>query len=364
MAELKPLVLIVDDVPKNLQLLGNLLSEVDCNIAVATNGKQALAIVANTKPDLILLDVMMPEMDGHETCTILKSKPETKNIPVIFLTAKVETEDIIKGFKLGAVDYIMKPFNGIELLSRVNTHLKIRKAQYDLEIANATKDKFFSIIAHDLKNPFNTIMGFSEILIKKIESQSKEDQLKFLKLVYTSAKDANSLLENLLSWARLQTGTMTINSVKLSTMDLMENVVHFIEPMAAKKAISLIYDEEEEYEISADENMLTTILRNLGTNAIKFTNEGGEVRYTIELKTDEKLAFFSVQDNGIGMSQNITEKLFRIDSKTSTLGTENETGTGLGLILCKDFVHLHGGEISVESEEGKGSKFSFTIPLA
>src|SRR4030043_1705809 len=161
----KPMILIVDDVPKNLQLLGTLLREIDCDITVAMNGQQALETVPKVSPDLILLDVVMPEMNGFEVCKKLKSLPKTKDIPVIFLTAKTETKDIVKGFELGAVDYITKPFIGSGLIARVNTHLSLRHTQEELRQANATKDKFFSLIAHDLRTPFAILIGFSEYLV-------------------------------------------------------------------------------------------------------------------------------------------------------------------------------------------------------
>lgn len=359
----KPLILIVDDSPQNLQVLGMILEGVDCDIAVASDGKQALKTAKEQLPDLILLDVMMPVMNGHEACKKLKENPVTADIPVIFLTALGDAEDIRLGFQLGAVDYIQKPFNGVELLARVKSHLNNKKILSELEFVNATKNKFFSIIAHDLKNPFHTIIGFSEMLMKNIDTLSKEDQLKYLELIYTSGKDAHTLLENLLDWSRMQVGTIKGDMVLLSSVEVIELALHFLEPMARKKSIKLLFDPKEDYELYADENMLNTMLRNLGSNAIKFTHDGGTVRFSTKLADGGKGVSFIVEDNGIGMSQSTVSELFRIDAKQSRTGTGNETGTGLGLILCKEFAEFHRGSISVESEECKGSKFVITLPV-
>ena len=187
--EYKPLILIVDDIPKNLQVLSSILSFEGYQISFASSGSQALNIIETSLPDLILLDIMMPIMDGYEVCKILKSNPRTKDIPIIFLTGKVEAEDIVHGLKIGAVDYITKPFNSAELLSRVHTHIELKlsrdaivKYNYELEESkkqllelNASKDKFFSIIAHDLRSPFTGFIGLSQLLSEEYDSINKEE---------------------------------------------------------------------------------------------------------------------------------------------------------------------------------------------
>jgi signal transduction histidine kinase len=232
-----------------------------------------------------------------------------------------------------------------------------------LEYANATKNKFFSIIAHDLKNPFYTIIGFTEMLMKNLDTNTKEDQLKYLSMIYNSGKDAHNLLENLLNWSRLQIGTIKANKVMLSSVDIIDRVIHFLEPMAKKKSIELVQQEDDEYEILADEEMLQTILRNLGSNAIKFSPEEGIVRFITKTQNGDNLIHFIVEDNGIGMSDEIIKNLFQIDAKQSRKGTSNESGTGLGLILCKEFSEYHQGSLKIESEEGKGSRFTVILPV-
>ena len=187
----KPLILIVDDTTKNIQVLGNMLYSKGYNISVATSGKEALESVKAKTPDLILLDIQMPEMDGFEVCKNLKSNPSTKEIPVIFLTAVTDPEKIVHGFELGAVDYITKPLNPAELFMRVATHIEIKESRTKLEELNATKDKFFKIIAHDLRNPFAGIMGLSEIMENELKDNGKLNESTFLQysqLIFNSAK--------------------------------------------------------------------------------------------------------------------------------------------------------------------------------
>lgn len=360
----KQLVLIVDDSPQNLQILGILLEEIDCEIAVASNGKDAVDIAKEQHPDLILLDIMMPVMDGYEACQILQQDEETSDIPIIFLTALSNPDDLVKGLKLGAVDYVAKPFKGVELLARVRNHLRTRSMMKELAYLNATKNKFFSIIAHDLKNPFYTIIGFSELLMKNIDSQTREEQLKYMHLIYNSGKDAHDLLENLLNWSRIQIGTIRAEMTSINSFDLVEKTISFLEPMARKKAIQLVQEEDAEYNFRGDENMMHTILRNLGSNAIKFTEPSGEVKFITREMDDGSGVEFTVRDNGIGMSEEIKDNLFRIDVKAARKGTDKESGTGLGLLLCKEFVDYQGGSIHFESQEGSGSSFTIRIPYA
>lgn len=372
-----PLVLIVDDIPKNLQILSNILNTEGYQISFASNGLQALSVCEATKPDLILLDIMMPEMDGFEVCQRLKSNDTTKYIPIIFITGKAEMDDIVHGFKLGAVDYVTKPFNAIELISRVRNHIELKlsrdvivqynhqlkSTQDELKQTIASKDKFFSIIAHDLRGPFSGFLGLSELLADEYEMLAKEEISQIATSMNKAAKRLFNFLENLLDWSRAQMGRMDYNPFVFELSDLVDRYIGLLQTTAAEKNIKLINEVPDQTSVFADNNMLGTILRNLLSNAIKFTNNGGEVRVGIEGET-EGLYKVSVTDNGIGMTQEALEKIFRIDTKFTTPGTNNETGTGLGLVLCKELVDMHGGKIEVFSEKKVGTKFVFTIPNA
>jgi signal transduction histidine kinase/streptogramin lyase len=231
----------------------------------------------------------------------------------------------------------------------------------ELNELNASKDKFFSIIAHDLKNPFNTIIGFSEILSEEISSGNQVRSIEYANLIKTSAVQTFRLLENLLEWANSQTKKISYNPSDINLRELFTEDFNILNDMANRKNIDLKILIPESLMIRADRNMIKTVLRNLISNAIKFTAKGGKVEANAVIS--KKQVEITVSDNGIGMTKEIMGKLFRIDAKLSTRGTENEKGTGLGLFLCKEFVEKHGGRISVESEPGKGSIFRIILPV-
>lgn len=356
----KPVILIVDDVPRNIQVLGALLNKFECELAVAMNGQQALDTVSKIQPDLILLDVMMPIMDGHEVCMRLKESNETKEIPIIFITAKSETEDIIKGFELGAVDYVTKPFIGSELLARVKTHLTLKNIKESLQDEVATKNKFFSIISHDLRGSFGIILSFVQLIQENREYLSTEEINELLADIGKTSKNTLNLLENLLEWARSQTGRINFNPEKLLVHDLSAEVIQSSQDIAINKEINLHTTVDISNSAFADRNMVLLVIRNLVSNAIKFTPKKGEI--IIESKELDNSVKISVRDSGVGIKSEKIDSLFKIDSKVSTLGTENEQGNGLGLVLCKEFVEHNGGEIGVDSEIGKGTTVWFTLP--
>ncbi len=358
----KPIILIVDDVPKNIQVLGTLLSKFDCELAIAMNGKQALDTVAKVKPDLILLDVMMPVMDGHETCKALKSDDLTKDIPVIFLSAKTENEDIVKGFELGAVDYVTKPFIGSELLARVKTHLTLKAAQKTLNQEVNSKNKFFSIISHDLRGAFGIIMNFVQIIQENKEFLSEDEINELLDDIGNTSKNTLELLENLLRWARSQTGSIKFNPENYNLSDLLSEIQQKQQDIASSKNITIKYEKQEDRNIYVDKNMILVVLRNLISNAIKFTDAGGKI--ILRSQANGSHVKIEVTDNGTGIKPDVVDKLFTIDTKVSTYGTEQEQGNGLGLVLCNEFVKRNNGEIGVNSVYGEGTTVWFTLPLS
>nr|WP_319266202.1 hybrid sensor histidine kinase/response regulator [uncultured Draconibacterium sp.] len=357
----KPVILIVDDVPKNIQVLGTLLAKFKCELAVAMNGQQALDTVEKVKPDLILLDVMMPIMDGHETCRRLKSNEATKDIPVIFLSAKTETEDIVEGFKLGAVDYITKPFIGKELAARVRTHLTLRQTQQTLSEEVHSKNKFFSIMSHDLRGAFGIITNFVQLIQEGGDFLTTEEKEELLNDIQTTSANTLDLLENLLKWARSQTGAIKFSPEKLPLACIFDEINRNHTNIAQAKEINITSSTKEDIEVYGDRNMILLILRNLVSNAIKFTQKGGQISISAE-KAGEMVKVV-VADTGIGIDEDKVKNLFSIDSKTTSTGTANEQGHGLGLVLCKEFVKINNGQIGIESTPGKGTKVWFTLPV-
>ena len=236
------------------------------------------------------------------------------------------------------------------------------KSQKRLKESNQTKDKFFNIIAHDLKGPFTSFLAITEILSNDPESITEDQKTHFLKSLNNSAVYLESLLENLLQWARTQSGTLEVNLRCVKVHDMVKQNLKIILANAQNSKIRLINDVDEDAMVLADSNLVNTILRNLLSNAVKFSKPGGQVKLSSR-KVDAKYLEFSVSDRGIGIAQDDLPKLFRIDSNTKTIGESTEKGTGFGLILSKDFVEKLGGKIIVESELGKGSVFRFTLPI-
>lgn len=595
-------VLVVDDNPTNLGLLFEYLNAYSITVLVAEDGESAFALIKDRKPDLILLDIWMPGMNGFEVCTELKRQEYSRDIPIIFISAMSDTTGKLRGFDLGAVDFITKPFHKEEVLARITAQLTIlnqrralekeieirknseeelrksqdvleekvkertvelsganeqlrnqieqykkarqsieyrlsfdevvtrissnlisasaenifdqlhisleqlaafldverayvlfiseslnkieeaieyyppdqnpgvslfkgmsidafsikfpffkhligddqqilkvddldqlpeaaeiekamfaslnvksflmipliedgkvegfigfnakktkriwsevdismlkivgeifhnsykrkiyeeRITQYseELQQTNASKDKFFSIIAHDLMNPFTVMMTLSDMLVRYYDRYEDEKRIKNIIDINQAVKRTYSFLENLLQWARSQKGTIEVIKESLSLMELLTQVHFLHKTQLEEKQITLNFDIPENTTIFADKNTITTVFRNLIANAIKFTHQGGEI--TITVKQDDQHTDISITDNGIGMKQEHLEKLFKIDQSSTTVGTANEKGTGLGLILCKEFIDKNGGELRVNSQEGKGSCFTVTLP--
>jgi signal transduction histidine kinase len=237
--------------------------------------------------------------------------------------------------------------------------MQLHRYSQELQELNATKDKFFSIIAHDLKSPFNSITGLSEMIKNEARFMDVGTIEKFAGVIHSTASNTYKLLENLLEWASIQQSNIAFQPEQVILQKIAEEIIELSIEKASRKKIKIINCIPEGLIISADKNMLKTIIRNLVSNALKFTQANGEVKIAA-VKTDEQIEI-QVIDNGVGISPENIEKLFKIGSNYSQRGTENEKGTGLGLLLCKEFVEKHNGKIWVESEEGKGTTFAFTI---
>jgi two-component system sensor histidine kinase/response regulator len=244
-----------------------------------------------------------------------------------------------------------------EMILLQDENLKINNKK--LTILNATKDKFFSIIAHDLKNPFNSILGYSELLIEEFKELTEEKKLEFIGAIHDSSRRIYVLLENLLEWASTQTGNIRFHPEVFDLCEVFETNYALIRSKFEEKGILFSKDLSDNTQVFADYNMISTVIRNLLGNAVKFT-EKGEIKAAI--KPINNHLEVSISDSGIGIPAKILAGIFEIDHKTSTAGTRGEKGSGLGLLICKEFVLKNGGEIFVTSEEGKGTTFTFTVP--
>lgn len=362
-----PIILVVDDNAKNLQIIALTLRELNYKLIIADSGQKAIELIDRYTVDLVLLDVMMPEIDGFEVCRYIKSNPKNEGIPVIFLTALSEKANIVKGFELGAVDYITKPFNKEELLSRIKNHLDLKFARDELQIltnnlaeSNAIKDKMFSVIGHDLRSPVGSIKMMLNFMLSNIESYDLSKIKESITSLSKTSEEVFNLLENLLWWARSQNGTLACIPEEIELCSLITSLYFLNKESLSIKNIKLETAIDKDCKVYADMNMLKTVLRNLISNAIKFTHLGGQV--SISACEVDSTTIIKIADTGIGIAEENLKNLFNEKSMISSPGTNNESGSGLGLILCKNFVHANQGEISVESMPQKGSVFTITLP--
>lgn len=362
-------ILVVDDVISNVLLLKVLLAAQKFNVITASNGMEAIDITKKQQPDLILLDVMMPGMSGFEVAQKLKNDPEVQHIPIIFLTALNSTADIVTGFKVGANDFISKPFNKEELVIRVNHQISLIAAKRiilqkteELKKTIQGRDKMYSVIAHDLRSPLGSIKMVLNMFVMTMSPQMiGEEQYEMLDSANKSTEELFTLLDNLLKWTKTQTGRLTVVFQDFELVKSISGVFEIFSLVSSSKNIELIFDSNEEINVRGDIDMVKTITRNLLSNAIKFSFSGSKI--IIEVKKIGNMAVVSVKDFGKGMSQEELQKLFNSETHFSKYGTNNEEGSGLGLLLCKDFATKNRGDLWLQSEEGKGSTFFFSVPL-
>lgn len=502
-------VLIVDDSQTINLSISSVLNENGIQTTSAFDAEAAWVLLEKTTFDLIILDVVLPESNGFQLCKRIKTRDEYKDISIIFITGLADKDNIVHAFELGAVDYIIKPFNISELLARVKIHLELvltkktlqneikehqlkaialkeseenykllfdnmtngfivsqfildnnntfpkfkvlsvnnafneitglnqhnekelfiaelfkdkeeediynkfknvalyreqykfqfysqyidkflnitifapkygffaliieditqqKKAEIELQNSekqlrefNETKDKFFSIIAHDLRSPFTSIIGLSELMVNETDLSSTEYK-EYAHLIYQSSSKTYDLIENLLSWAKSQMGSIKNNPRDVNAEQIVNDIIGILSEKARQKKLLLINKIEPDSIIFVDKDMLNTVLRNLLNNAVSFTSEQGKV--TIEMKVNNHDVEFSVEDTGVGIEKEHLMNIFRIDINKLSIGNSKEKGNGLGLVICKEFVQKMGGKINATSKIGIGSKFYFTIPNA
>lgn len=355
-------ILIVDDTPENLLVIARTLEPEGYEMRFSQDGAAAINIAKETSFDLIILDVMMPNMDGFEVCRRLKEDPTIEDVPIIFITAKTDTNSIVKGFEVGGVDYLTKPFHIGELRARVGTHLKLRLRERELRQLNATKDKFIGIIAHELKIPLGGIKGFVNIMNEQFELCSIADIRENISLVKDAVENLSALVENLLNWSNLQIAPILYHPNDFELNSMVYDIINWFKSEIDYKHLTIEVQVNNELQVHGDIGMIESILRNLLSNAIKFNRKDGYVK--ISSTEQEQEIFIIVEDKGIGIAEEDCQKLFRLDAEFKQIGTYGEVGTGMGLILAKEYVIRHGGRIWLESEVETGTKVFFTLPKA
>jgi CheY-like chemotaxis protein/HPt (histidine-containing phosphotransfer) domain-containing protein len=384
------IILVVDDITENLQVLISILKKHQYKINFANSGKQAINRVKNVKPDLILLDLMMPGMDGFQVCEYLKSDEKYRDIPIIFLTASHEEHHILRAFEIGAVDYVTKPFKSQELLARVKNHLELKyakdklknsqnylkKALTELVIARdkaleaeRVKSQMLANTSHEIRTLMSGVLGMTELLLNTYLNEEQND---FVSTLKNSGESLLNLINDILDFSKLESGALKLKKTSFNLHKMMEDLQSLFSHRANQKNINFSYhitsDIPQDIVLIGDEFRLRQILSNLISNAVKFTDQGKIEIKIKKVEADENdnspssvNLLFEVKDTGIGISEKNQAQLFKSFSQISHNNEHYYDGTGLGLAICQQLVQLMGANILVESEEEKGSNFFFTV---
>ncbi len=365
----KSKILVVDDVRINFEILRRTLLPEGYKLFFANNGKTALELVSIDKPDLILMDLTMPELDGFETCSLLKNSENTKDIPVIFVTGSSGTDEILRGFELGCVDYITKPFCMDEVRVRVRAHIQLlnvcnqlkEKNQALIEL-NEVRNDFIGIAAHDLRNPLAIVCGIAELIKESNGNLSAEKIKHYIAMIHTSGKRMLSLVNDLLNNATIEKGSLNINIEVGSVKELIDERIELFKTKAQLKNIVIHRSLNDIESVLLDNNYISQVIDNLISNAIKFSEYNKNIYVTLEQQNSE--AIVSVKDEGPGISLEDKSKLFEQFQRLSARPTAGEESTGLGLAIVKKIIDAHNGALGVSSHLGSGSTFSFTLPIS
>ena len=368
--KLREIILLVDDNYTNIELLKNILEKDGYEIAFASNGEQALKLATKLNPNLILLDIMMPGIDGFEVCQRLKENKMTRGIPVIFISAKSKHEDIVKGFEIGGTDYITKPFNISEVLARVRTHLQIQnlmaqkekskeKAKayaQELKRSNQDLEDFAQLASHDLQEPLRKVMTFGDRLQNRL-ANSDEESIDDINRMQSATIRMQQLIDDLLSYAKVTTKTQPFKGIDFDQA-VKEALFNLEDSISESKGI---VNFEALPIIEADPVQIRQLFQNLIGNALKYCEKGVApvVNISSQPASDNKIAIL-VEDNGIGFEEKYADRIFRLFQRLH--GRSEYSGTGMGLAICKKIVERHGGTITAESVLGKGSTFIITLP--
>ncbi|MEO1670734.1 MAG: ATP-binding protein [Cyanobacteria bacterium J06631_2] len=361
--DIKGDILIVDDTPANLRVLSATLSGRGYEVRCVNSGAMALTVARNAPPDLILLDIKMPEMDGYQVCQQLKSDPKTYEIPVIFLSALDDIADKVKAFTAGGVDYITKPFQTEEVLARVKNQLTISHlrqkltAQNDeLMRSNLELEQFASVVSHDLQQPLQVIVGFARMLEKKSQNWQSEDTKKFLGHILVSGTHMQELIRDLLAYSRVNTSDPAYEPVDCN--EVLSQVLNNLQMANARS--NAVVDYPPLPTVMANESQLEQVFQNLISNALKFQRPNTTPRVEISVTQEDEWQF-SFKDNGIGIKPEKFPSIFQMFKRLHK--RQEYPGTGIGLAICQKVIDAHGGRIWVESEPGIGTVFHFTLPV-
>ena len=364
-------ILIVDDTPMNLKLLSDMLSRYGYRVRAVRDGEMALRSVQSSPPDLILLDIRMPGMDGYEVCTTLKTDPQNGDIPVVFISALNDSDDIVRGFEVGGADYVTKPFKFREVLARVENQLTLvrqkqeieetrkRERQY-YETLNNMKDRFISAATHDMKNPVALIIGYATLLENSPTALSNPEILDFVEGIQKGSNKLLRLITEMLDLIQIESGYfLTLEPTDLQA--LIGTTIESYRLLASEKQITLQYESDDVQTIARiDASKFERVLDNLISNAVKYTANGGQVAVR---KLDERTqVVIEIEDSGYGIPKDALKRIFEPFYRVGDEMHQEQEGTGLGLAVTKTIIDQHQGELYVESQVGQGSIFTIVLP--
>jgi two-component system, sensor histidine kinase and response regulator len=373
MEEIRSTILAVDDHPANLNLLFDLLTDAGFDLLVAQSGESALSRAEKTRPDIILLDVMMPGLDGFETCRLLKANPLTQKIPVIFMTALSDTVDKVTGFELGAVDYITKPIQAEEVLARIRTHLTIQRLQNDISEKNKELEKFLaqekelnqlkthflSMASHEFRTPLTVIQLSSNLLKRYGGRMSDEKRAEECAVIEKAIGRMSALLNDVLMIAKGESGKVELQREHCNIRELCQQVVETYTLLSDGTHIVTIEFIGVFVPIAVDPKLLHHVFSNLLSNAIKYSPKGGAI--VVHVEQTSECVVWQISDQGMGIPVDELPHLFEVFHRAKN--ATSIQGTGLGLSIVKQFVELHGGTITVSSVENQGTTFIVTLPV-
>ena len=360
-------ILVIDDSALDRKLISKVLERKNFEVHSAASGEEGISMIKDVKPDLILLDIMMEGMDGLETCQHLKEMPECKNVAIIFMTGKTDSDTILQAFSEGASDYITKPYRIKEAMARIETHLKVRALLEQhtefikaLTQANTEKSKFLGIASHDLKNPLLSINGLAHFLASGKFGNLSSTQAEMVSSIFEASEAMLALVNDLFDVALIETGQLKVEIAEVDLYNVVKTSVNLYRVTAEKKDIEIEFVENEIPEVvRCDKRQVRRVMDNLLSNAIKFSEPGTKIKVILE--SDRNWVFFRVADEGPGVPEDEFDKLFESFSKTSVTPTAGETSTGLGLNICKKVMLAHGGDIYAENLPEKGAQFSVQL---
>jgi len=363
----KSKILIVDDVPSNIRILTDAMRN-EYKIIFAMNGQQAIEkATSEQQPDLILLDIVLPDIDGYEVCRQLKGNELTKDIPVIFITTKSDETDEAKGFECGGVDYITKPFSIPIVNARVKTHIELKKKRdtlekmtSHLEHLNQMKNNFIGIAAHDLRNPLGAILSFTKILNEELQNYISDDQQKIFEIICEQSKHMLAFVNDLLDVAVIESGKLDLHISQNNLVEMVQNRICLFQHMSKKKNIQISTDFESIPLIGFDQDRIAQVIDNLLSNAIKFSSQSGKI--TVKISQIQEKIRVDVTDEGAGIPEKNQPHIFGTFKKFKNNQSGGETSTGLGLSIVKRIIETHNGTIQVKSKKGKGTTMSFFLP--